>query len=227
MRSGSRLMHHSVKNGSNSRFTAIRAAGIRDYRPGDPRRDVHWKASARGSGLRVRIAEPTAAAAMMVVVNTATNEGSTAWIDPERQEAIIVIAASIVHEMFAKGWAVGGTATSSMPGVARPIRVPAGKGPKAEPATLAALAAIGRFVRTDFASLLAAEGRTAGWGTRIVAVSSIVDEPLAAELVRLRRAGRPVSLITLDSGDEVNIPGVATFQVPLARAVPSGFARPD
>ena len=40
----------------------IRIAGARDYRPGDPLKRMHWKATARTGELQVRLVDPSTTA---------------------------------------------------------------------------------------------------------------------------------------------------------------------
>lgn len=53
--------------------------GIREYRPGDPVRDIHWPASARMSATQVRVFDHTARMKLMVILNGQRKE--TQWGD--------------------------------------------------------------------------------------------------------------------------------------------------
>ncbi len=43
--------------------------GLREYRPGDPLRDVHWPATARSGQLQVMVRETTASARLLILLN--------------------------------------------------------------------------------------------------------------------------------------------------------------
>lgn len=72
--------------------------GVRDYRPGDPRRRVHWKATARAGHLMVRETEGDAVAELAVVLRLA-GVGAA-------DEAAASRAQWMVEEALGRGWRV-------------------------------------------------------------------------------------------------------------------------
>lgn len=67
---------------------------IREYAPGDPARDIHWRISAKGGGLKVREYESESAEGVQLVLNIAREEVRTE-ADRERLENAISQTASL------------------------------------------------------------------------------------------------------------------------------------
>ncbi|MCB0217213.1 MAG: DUF58 domain-containing protein [Chloroflexi bacterium] len=195
----------------------LRPIGVRDYAPGDRMRDVHWKASARlpGAALQVKVLEPVSRPAVLVLLNINTRAHVALGVDPEVQEHLISVAASIAVAASRQGHPMGLVANGILPGTGRAIRMPIGQGPTIVPRCLEALAAVGPFVQLPAHRMVAAEGRRAPWGATLVVVSAVVDETLQGELLRLARAGRRVALVSLDPGFEAQLPGLVTHHVPI------------
>jgi uncharacterized protein (DUF58 family) len=90
-------------------------AGLRDYRPGDPLRRVHWKRSARVPGaLLVREFEDAAAREAVILLDThlpapgrnARGAGMLLSRRPARLERVIVFAAALADLLLADGYTV-------------------------------------------------------------------------------------------------------------------------
>ena len=195
----------------------LRPIGVRDYAPGDRMRDVHWKASARqpGAPLQVKVLEPVSRPAVLVLLNINTQPHVALGVDPEVQEHLISVAASIAVAASRQGHPMGLVANGIVPGTGRSIRTPIGQGPATVPRCLEALAAVGPFVHLPAHRMLAAEGRRAPWGATVVVVSAVVDAPMQRELLRLARAGRRIALVSLDPAFEAGLPGLVTHHIPL------------
>jgi uncharacterized protein (DUF58 family) len=90
---------------------------LRDYRPGDPLRAVHWRASARHATLLVAERRDPACRRLAVVLDTSTS-GPTA-IDGRRFEQLVVATASLAAACLQRGWQVtvhGGFAQGGISG---------------------------------------------------------------------------------------------------------------
>jgi uncharacterized protein (DUF58 family) len=192
----------------------LRPVGVRDYRPEDSRRQVHWKATSRTGDLKVKVLEAVSQEAAVVVLNTATFDQAHIGVDPATQERLIVVAASLAYHAVEEGHAVGLVANGSVPGSGRPIHVPCGRHPRGLGRILESLAAVSAFVNVPIDRLLAAESRRAPWGATLVVVTAIVGEALEVELLRLRRAGRRVALVSLDPRYSGSLPGIQTTHLP-------------
>lgn len=69
---------------------------IREYSPGDPARDIHWRISAKGGGLKVREYESESAEGVQLVLNIGRDEVTTE-ADRERLEKAISLTASLAR----------------------------------------------------------------------------------------------------------------------------------
>jgi hypothetical protein len=71
--------------------------GLRDYRPGDSPRRVHWKATARRSRLTVREYEDAAPPRLLLVVDPWLPDRPTP-VDRDRLEEVMSLAAGVCKE---------------------------------------------------------------------------------------------------------------------------------
>lgn len=203
----------------------LRPAGVRDYVPGDPRRQVSWKASSRGQGLKVHELEPVSERSVVVLLNTATESATTAWVRGGLQEAAIAVAGSICVHADRDGHPVGLAATGSVPGGGTMIRVPPRRGRGHLPALLEALAAVSPFVRGRIEQLVLEEGRRAPWGAVLVVVSTHVDPALLRALLRAHAAGRPLLLASLEADTDLPALPFPHQRVDLSSLEPDRHAR--
>jgi uncharacterized protein (DUF58 family) len=174
-----------------------RLIGVRDYRPEDGPRRIHWAASARTQRLQTKVYEPSTDHQLMILLNVTSAAGPD-WrlsFDPDVLELAIMTAASIAAWGQARGQPVG-FATNGLHRLARPpIRIE----PSASAEHFARLRELlGRLLPLSyqrFEQLLAAEGRRLTYGTTAVVVAGGLSPPAAATLRSLRRRGHPVALI--------------------------------
>ena len=73
----------------------LRIVGIRDYRPEDPFKSIHWKASARQGQLQVRVLEPTTTLQLAIFANIDTFEHYWEGLDIATAERVIELTASL------------------------------------------------------------------------------------------------------------------------------------
>lgn len=190
----------------------LRPIGLRAYQPGDRLRDVHWKATARLPGAlpQVRVGEPVSRPAVMLVLNINTARHVALGVDPELQEQLIAVAASVAADAVDRGHPLGLSANGVLPGSGRAIRVAMSQGPGTLPRLLEALAAAGAYIHSPVDRLVSLEARRLPWGATLAVVSAVVDEALRGELLRAVRAGRRVVLISLDPAWQGELPGLRT-----------------
>lgn len=92
--SPSEVLHERARTGAGEEYL-----GLRDYRPGDPRRFVHWRSSARAGRLVVREYEQEASSRVAVVL-----AGHDHGTPPESSfETLVSAAASIVVYALSTG----------------------------------------------------------------------------------------------------------------------------
>ena len=72
---------------------------LRDYVPGDDRRNVHWRTTARVGRLMVRQFEETRRSSLMVVLSTAEAD----YEDPEHFETAVSVACSLALDAMLQG----------------------------------------------------------------------------------------------------------------------------
>jgi uncharacterized protein (DUF58 family) len=191
-----------------------RTRGIRDYRPEDGFRHVHWKASARRGELQTRLYEPTTDMNLMVVLNVATLPKIWMGVRPDLLERAVAVAASIANYAAEKKWTLG-LLSNGVPRSDQPIKVLPGRSPDQLTHVLEALAAVTSFATGSIEGLLRAESPRIPLGATLVLVTAIVNDEILATLLQLREAGRRVVLVSLaDESPPTNLPGIIVHHLP-------------
>jgi uncharacterized protein (DUF58 family) len=200
-----------------------RAVGVRDHRPEDSLRHVHWKATARRQDLQIKVYEPTTSHNLVLFVNVATFARIWEGINPLLLERAIAVAASIASYAVEKRYVVGLIANGSIPHSDQSIKVLPSRRPDQLARLLEALAAVTSFATSSIESLLLAESRRLPWGATLVVVTAVVTDDLRATLLRLRDVGRRLVLVSLEEAPEgklaMDLPGLWTYHLP-ASALP-------
>ena len=187
-------------NVRQSLFTdPVRTQGVRDYQPQDRFRDIHWKATARRGELQTKVYDPTSGMSIVAFLNVATFDKHWMGFDPELLERAVSVTASIVSYAAEQKWGVGVFANGSVPGSDQPIRVAPGRAPDQLMRILEALASVTEFATGSIEILMHNESRRLSWATTLVLVTAVVSEEMLVTLVRLKEAGRRVTLISLAS----------------------------
>ena len=181
-----------------------RAVGIRDYRPEDGFRHIHWKASARRQDLQTKVYEPTTSHHLVLFLNVATFARHWEGIKPLLLEQTIAVSASIASWAVAERCLVGLMANGSIPHSDQPIKVLPSRRPDQLSRLLEAMAAVTSFTTSTIGSLLLAESPRLPWGATLVVITSVVTHDLLSALVRLHDVGRQLVLVSLE--DEPSLP---------------------
>ena len=193
----------------------IKTQGIRDYQPQDRFRDVHWKATARRGNLQTKKYEPTSSMTVVTFLNVATFPRHWMGFDPDLLERVISVAASISNYAADQKWGIGFYANGSVPGSDQPIRVAPGRSPDQLMHILEALAAVTEFATGSIELLLYRESRGLPWVATLVLVTAVVTEEMLVSLIRLKEAGRRVTLISLaDEPPPPELQGVLSYHIP-------------
>jgi|SRR5579884_518527 len=174
-----------------------RTVGVRDYRPEDPFRAIHWKATARQGTLQVRVHEPTTALQLGVFVNLDTFEHYWEGLDVNATEIAIAVGASIAAWADANRYAVGVYANGIVAGSDQPLRVPPGRDPAQLAHILEGLAKLTPFSTVNFARILRAEAPRFPWGSTFAVVTPLLPEALTAVVADLLAAGHRVVFVPL------------------------------
>lgn len=183
---------------------ATRPRGVRDYRPDDAPKHIHWRATARRGELQVKVYDPTIAYQWVLFVNVATFEHVWQGTDPELLERVISLAASIAYFGIEQKYSVGLIANGTWPSSDQRLKILPSRDPNHLRHILEALAAITSFVTTPIETLMRHESANLSWGATLVVISGIITDSLLAEMLRLRHVGRRLALISLDENRRVN-----------------------
>ena len=175
-----------------------RIVGAREYHPDDPMRRVHWKASARTQMLQVRVLEPAEEPQWLLFLNVATFPKHWQGVNRALLEQVISVVASLCWHAVEERRAVGIVANASVPQSDQPVKVAPGRTPHQMRYILEALAAVTSFATMPIETLISRQSALAPWGATLVLVTGIVTPAMVEQLIRLRRVGRKMALVSLD-----------------------------
>jgi uncharacterized protein (DUF58 family) len=177
-----------------------RIVGVRDYRPGDSMRRIDWKATARLGAMQARVYDPSSSRHLLLCLNTQTTEPMWAGVVVELLERSITVAASIARDAYEARYSVGLLANSTFPDADRSIRIPPGRRAEQFIRMLEALAVVTPYVLEPLAAMLDREEHRLVAGTAVVVVTALMTGELASSILRLRRRGHAVVVLST-SGD--------------------------
>jgi uncharacterized protein (DUF58 family) len=192
----------------------LRIAGLREFRPGDPLRRIDWKATARSGDLRSRVYEPSATQQLYLLVNIDTMEHSWEGYLKDELERIVTVSASVAAWAAGARFAVGLLANGAFPDADRPIRLPPSRSRDQLTRILESLAVIQPLTLGDLAGAIQKEGGKLPTGSTLVVIASLMPEPLAGVIARLRDEGHHVFVVATSPRVEANVPaGIPMRQV--------------
>ena len=172
-------------------------AGVRPYRPGDPMRRVHWRATARTGMTVSKRFDPSQTQTILVALDVQTMSGRIWTNDEEMVESLMVAASSLARRALLEG-ASCGLAAMALSG---PLNAFAFVAPRSGRHQLGAIAdALGRLNVTPsapFEHLLVRIPQRVMPGTTIIVVTARDPEPYAEALSRLHRLGYPIQVVGL------------------------------
>jgi len=174
-------------------------AGVRPYQPGDPLRQVHWKATAHTGRTVVKRFDPSRQRELLLAVDVQTVDGPH-WLmayDEDLLEGLCVAAASIARRTLAGG-AGCGLAAAVHTGTGQPVAwVPPSAGVDQLGRIADTLARVVPGASAPYERLLASLPRRVGTGATIVALTGRNPEPFLGVLRRLARTGYAVQLVVM------------------------------
>ncbi|GGI95387.1 hypothetical protein GCM10010885_01240 [Alicyclobacillus cellulosilyticus] len=187
-------------------------AGVRAYRPGDPWRDIHWKASARAGSLQVRQREKTADPTLVICLNMEDSEGMWGPVSrPDVIERAIEVAASVAAYAIRQGMAVGllcngvlADAAGAQAGAA--VEVPPASGEAQWARLLEVFAKLEVVCRSGFYGLLEAEIAKQVRDRDYLLISVYTNPRLSALAERLRRLGNGVAYLPVPAASPKAVP---------------------
>ncbi len=170
-------------------------AGVRPFQPGDPRRAVHWRATARlGQPVSKRF-EPATLRQTLIALDVQTNE-EPYWMmvyDDDLLESLVVAAASLGRLILDEGGGCGLAANAWSGSLARNAFLPPRAGQAQLPALLDLLARLSSFASTPFDVLLNDLPGRLTRGVNVVVLSCRDPRPIVALERRLEASGFPVT----------------------------------
>jgi uncharacterized protein (DUF58 family) len=181
----------------------LRLAGVRDYRPGDSVRHIHWKNSARLGQLQTKVFEPAASQHLVICLNGQTLERAYEGVLGDYFETAMMVAASVANAGLEARHPVGLFTNNSVRDVSRRVRLPANRHATQMLRILETLAQMTHFTLMPFDQLLRLEAPSLPFGASVIAVSAIATDAILTALLNLRSAGHPVALIVISSPTRV------------------------
>jgi len=191
-----------------------RTLGVRDYRPGDSFRSIHWPATARLGQLQTRVHQPVSGLDLIVCLNAATFARHWEGTDPEMLEALVRTTASLANEAYSRGYRVGLISNGSISHSDRPFTIPPGRSREQLPRLLEALAGLVPLITVPFERYLLSQAPRLEYGSTLLVVTAFVSPGLVETLLRLKARCRRAALLSLGNEAPPVIPGVEVLRVP-------------
>jgi uncharacterized protein (DUF58 family) len=197
----------------------MRTVGVREYRPGDSPRRLHWKATARAPGqlLQVKVFEPTTSHRLHILLNVNTTDENWSWqgYDPQALEAAITTAASVASWATDHGFLVGLAANANLFHSSAAVRIVPSRDPHQLMHILELLARLVPMGSMPIESLVGLEAHDLAYGSTVVVVTAVSGDPLMNQLNQLKRGGhRPVLLlITSDEAPVARLDGLPAYAI--------------
>lgn len=172
-------------------------SGIRDYRPGDLPRDIHWRASARTGRLEVKQHDFTAASRLVVLLNVVARENQ--WDEADEADRAVVeqgirLAASLMCYAIQDGLEVGfGSNGCAKPAEGETVYLAPAAGPQQSEILLEACARL--VIRRVLPFHVFLERLVLPADADVVIVSGYENDLLRQQVERLRACGNSATVL--------------------------------
>lgn len=175
----------------------LRFRGVREHQAGDPRKEIHWKASARLRALQTKLYEPATSLDAVFLVNVASYEQYWVQADPEAVELVVSASADLIRQAAEAGRQVG-LVTNGIDNITheRP-RSALARGPRSLTRSLEILARLGPYAANSPDVVFLAERGRLPWGATLVVVTPVISGRLATAMLALRRAHHRVLAVSV------------------------------
>ena len=197
----------------------VRPIGVRDYRPGDSPRQIHWKASARRGSIQVKVLERTVRRDLAIYLDVGGFDHSWLVYREALFERAATAAASLANATIERGGSVALACGGS-----DPIALPGNTGLDQLRGILEALAVVQPTEGRPIENMIAATLWRQPAGTTIVVLTPTPEEPLLAELAPVRRRGDPVAIVYCGLRQAEPPEGIAWFDLGRERDVITALA---
>lgn len=183
----------------------ILLSGIRDYQPQDDPKDIHWRATARSSGLQVKVRDFTVSPKLVVVLNVQLSEELWDRMEPEEQELVepaVRCAAALIDWAIGQGMEAGFVTNSELvvPVEGEFFFAPPRGGSAAQESLMLALSQLELQRRVNFPTLLDRLAEQGLQGTDLAVISPYWNDTLEEKRRALQAGGNTVSVINMESG---------------------------
>ncbi len=196
-----------------------RPMGVREYRPEDSFRRVHWPATARTGQLQVKVYQPTSAQVILICLNVSTFARHWEGVYPALFERLVSVSATLASKSIQEGYRVGLLSNGCLANSDQPFRIPPGRSTQQLTHILEALAGVTSITLAPFDRFLMREAPSVPYGATLVVVTALLTPELLETLQGLKRHERRITLISLASEAPPEIPGVKSFHLPFSEAV--------
>lgn len=191
-----------------------RPMGVREYRPEDEFRRVHWPATARTGDIQVKVYQPTSTQVLMACMNSSTFPRHWEGVYPELLEYLIRVTASLLNLGMQNGYQVGLISNGTLANSDQPFRISPGRSQQHLAHILQALAGVTPLVTAPFERFLLREVPRVPFGSTLVIISAVITPALNETFVRVKKHGRRIVLISLSKEIPLEIPGIQTLHMP-------------
>ncbi len=197
-----------------------RTLGLRDYRPGDSLKHIHWKASARHSRLHVKVFEFTTnlKISLLLAVDTFQGQGSRR---EENFELAVSTAASIAYYLIENGTPAGLFANTCLADSGLPASIPPGGSQDQLMHILDALAKVTLSWKEPFETFLQREREELPPGSTLILITAQEPESFPWWMKDLKESGYQLLLLAVGSEGK-NLPEGA---IPVHRILHPGSLR--
>jgi uncharacterized protein (DUF58 family) len=180
-----------------------RTIGVRNYRPGDSLRHIHWKASARAQGLQVKVFEPTTTfrVALFLSVDSFLHEGGFRMDD---FELAISTVASMARDVMEHGGPAGLFVNTRLADSGQGVIIPPSGNRGQLAYILESLAKTTPSWNEPFGAFLERERRSLPAGTTLVLTMSSPPDDLLPRILDLKEKGYKVLVLFI--GEQREIP---------------------
>jgi len=178
-----------------------RPIGLREYRPRDSLKYIHWKASARQQELQVKVFEPTTTLKVSLFL---AGDGYPLYAPRAEEEFELAVstAASIAHHLIDQGIPVGLISNGEQADSGQAIQIPPGGSQDHLMEILEALAKVTPQAKDSSQEFLQEQSQSLPAGTTLILIASQIPQSFYRLLRELREGGARLLLLRIgDSGE--------------------------
>ncbi len=195
----------------------VQVMGIREYRPEDGFRRIHWPATARTGELQVKQYQQVSARVLVVCLNVTTTEHHWLGAASHLLEHLVKVCATLVDRGIHDGYAVGLFSNGCLAHADQPFRIPPGRSRNQLGLLLQALAGVTSFTTGAFEWVLTRALPQLPYGATLLIVTAFITPELAETLARLRAYRPNLTVLTYADSPLKEIPGVRVTLMPVPR----------